>query len=56
VSAGIAVYEDGQPVGAYASGAGAPNDTKVQVGMIYDVGGGSESLQMEMDNIVVRGH
>ena len=56
VSAGIAVYQDGQPVGAYAPGAGAPNDTKVQVGMIYDVGGGSGSLQMEMDNIVVRGH
>jgi hypothetical protein len=56
VSAGIAVYEDGQPVGAYAPAAGAPNDTKVQVGMIYDIGGGPASLQMEMDNIVVRGH
>jgi hypothetical protein len=56
VSAGITVYEDGQQIGAYASGAGVPNDTKVQVGVVYDNGTSSATLQMEMDNIVVRGH
>jgi hypothetical protein len=57
VIAGITVYEDGVQVGANASGAaGVPNDTKIQVGMIYEFGGGSATLQMEMDNIVVRGN
>jgi hypothetical protein len=57
VSAGITVYEDGVQIGANASAAaGVPNDTKVQMGMIYEVGTGSGTLQMEMDNIVVRGH
>jgi hypothetical protein len=55
-SAGVTVYEDGQQIGAYASGAGAPNETKVQVGVVYDNGTSSATLQMEMDNIVVRGH
>lgn len=56
VSAGVTVYEDGQQIGAYASGAGVPNDTKVQVGVVYDNGTSSATLQMEMDNVVVRGH
>jgi hypothetical protein len=55
-SAGVTVYEDGQPIGTNAVTGGAPNDTKVQVGMIYQVNTGSATLQMEMDNIVVRGH
>jgi hypothetical protein len=55
--AGVTVYEDGQQVGANTSAAGgAPNDTKIQVGMIYENGVGSATLQMEMDNVVVRGH
>lgn len=54
---GVTVYQDGQQVGANASAAtGAPNDTKIQVGMIYENGVGSATLQMEMDNVVVRGH
>ncbi len=57
VGTGVTVYEDGQQVGANASAAaGAPNDTKIQVGMIYEIGAGSATLQMEMDNVVVRGH
>jgi hypothetical protein len=56
VSAGVTVYEDGQQIGAYGSGAGVPNDTKVQVGVVYDNGTSSATLQMEMDNVVVRGH
>lgn len=55
-SAGITVYEDGQSIGANAVMAGTLNDTKVQIGMIYQVNTGSATLQMEMDNIVVRGH
>ncbi len=57
VSAGVSVYEDGVQIGSNASAAaGVPNDTKVQVGMIYQNGSGSGTLQMEMDNVVVRGH
>lgn len=57
VTAGITVFEDGVQVGASAvSAAGAPNDTKIQVGMIYEITAASATLQMEMDNIVVRGH
>ncbi len=55
-SGGITVYEDGQTIGSYAVAAGVLNDTKVQVGMVYQVNTGSATLQMEMDNIVVRGH
>ncbi len=48
VSAGITVYEDGVQIAANASAtAGVPNDTKVQMGMIYEVGAGSGTLQME---------
>jgi hypothetical protein len=57
VSAGVTVYEDGVAVGSSAAAAaGVPNDTKIQVGMIYEYGGGSATLQMEMDNVVVRGN
>ena len=57
VSAGVTVYEDGVQVGASAAAAaGVPNDTKIQIGMIYEFGGGSATLQMEMDNVVVRGN
>jgi len=44
VSAGVTVYEDGVQVGASAAAAaGVPNDTKIQIGMIYEFGGGSAS-------------
>jgi hypothetical protein len=57
VSAGITVFEDGIQVGASAvAAAGAPMDTKIQVGMIYEITAASATLEMEMDNIVVRGH
>ncbi len=56
-SAGITVFQDGVQVGASAvAAAGAPNDTKIQLGMIYEITAASATLQMEMDNIVVRGH
>lgn len=56
VSAGITVYEDGVQIGASAAAAsGPPNETKVQLGMVYQLGAGSATLQTEMDNIVVRG-
>jgi hypothetical protein len=56
-TAGITVYEDGAQIAANASAAGGNlNDTKIQVGMIYQNGVGSGTLQMEMDNVVVRGH
>ena len=55
-SAGVTVYEDGVQIGASAAAAsGPPNDTKVQLGMVYQLGAGSATLQTEMDNIVVRG-
>jgi hypothetical protein len=57
VSAGVTVYEDGVVIGSSAAAAaGIPNDTKIQVGMIYQNGAGSTPLQMEMDNVVIRGH
>jgi hypothetical protein len=57
MSAGVKVYEDGVQIGSStAAAAGVPNDTKIQVGMIYQNGAGSTVLQMEMDNVVISGH
>ncbi|HEY8090176.1 MAG TPA: hypothetical protein VIF09_20085 [Polyangiaceae bacterium] len=53
---GVSVLEDGASLFASASTArGAPGDTTLIVGAVYVNGTGTESLQVDVDDVVMRG-
>ncbi len=53
---GVEVLQNGVMVGSNPGDAGAPEQTKFLVGMVYQVPPGSELLTLEFDNVVFRGN
>jgi hypothetical protein len=55
-SAGITVYEDGQPMGNAPAGPGGTTQTLFQIGMVYQTPPGTLPIRVELDNVVFRGN
>jgi hypothetical protein len=53
---GVSIEEDGQPIGANPSlASGPPGDTEFIVGAVYTNPPGSPPMQLELDDVVMRG-
>jgi hypothetical protein len=55
-SSGVAVYEDGQPMGTAPAGPGGTTQTQFQIGMVYQTAPGTLPIRLELDNVVFRGN
>lgn len=55
-SAGITVYEDGQPMGNAPAGPGGTTQTLFQIGMVYQTPPGTLPIRLELDDVVFRGN
>jgi hypothetical protein len=57
VTAGISVLENGQVIGTDPGAtAGAPGPTQFLMGMAYQLPPGTDTIRLEMDNVVFRGN
>jgi hypothetical protein len=55
-SGSLSLYQDGTLMGTQSCGAGAPGSVNLIVGAVYVNPNGTQTLKLEMDNVVVSGH